>query len=114
MQKGNESADRKKSRTVPSVPFNVSLDCSWPKLIPDEKAGAFWPTSSPKGGDAGGLKGELSCAEPRARKHKEHKIASPNFICLRFLMWRIHVEDAALSARYERANEVPSQRIERR
>jgi len=30
------------------------------------------------------------------------------------LMWRIHVEDAALSARYESANEVPSQRIERR
>jgi methyltransferase len=29
------------------------------------------------------------------------------------LMWRIHVEDAALSARYRSANELPSQRIER-
>jgi methyltransferase len=29
------------------------------------------------------------------------------------LMWRIHVEDAALSARYRRANEVSSQRVER-
>ena len=29
------------------------------------------------------------------------------------LMWRIHVEDAALSARYRSANEVSSQRIER-
>ena len=29
------------------------------------------------------------------------------------LMWRIHVEDAELSARYRSANEVPSQRIER-
>jgi hypothetical protein len=47
LQKGHQSADRKKRRTVPFLPFKVSRVCTLPNWSCTEKAGAFWPTASP-------------------------------------------------------------------
>src|ERR1700680_457449 len=47
LQKGHQSAERKKSRTVPFAPFNVSRVCVRPSWSRTEKPGAFCPTASP-------------------------------------------------------------------
>src|SRR5256885_1000025 len=47
LQNGHQSAERKKRRTVPFVPFKLSRVCISPNWSRAEKAGAFWPTASP-------------------------------------------------------------------
>src|SRR6266436_5107803 len=47
LQNGHQSAERKKRRTVPFVPFKVSRVCTRPNWSRIEKAGAFWPIPSP-------------------------------------------------------------------
>src|SRR5436190_3281486 len=47
LQNGHQSAERKKRRTVPFVPFKLSRVCTRPNWSRTEKAGAFWPTATP-------------------------------------------------------------------
>src|ERR1700687_1462554 len=47
LQNGHQSAERKKRRTVPFVPFKVLRVCTFPNWSRMEKVGAFWPTASP-------------------------------------------------------------------
>ena len=80
LQKGHQSAERKKSRTVPFAPFNVSMDWSWPNWSRSAKAGAFCPTCNPTAGATGGLLDGSSCARPRLKNPKTNTTARTNRI----------------------------------
>src|SRR5262244_3168419 len=79
LQKGHQSADRKKRITVPREPLSVLLDCSCPNWSRRANAGAGCPIGSPieAADGADGI-----CADTRAAKAKPkpRRTAAPNFI----------------------------------
>src|SRR5229473_1048737 len=74
LQKGHQSAERKKRSTVPFGPLSVSLDCSCPNWSRMENAGAFCLTAETL------LADESSCAFNQGKKLIKNKNAAENFM----------------------------------
>src|SRR5260370_16930530 len=60
LQKGHQSAERKKRSTVPFDPLSVALDCLWPNSSPRTKPPVAWPISPPPHGATHFLLSHLS------------------------------------------------------
>src|ERR1700752_5214025 len=78
LQKGHQSAERKKRSTVPFGPLSVSLDCSCPNWSGMENAGPFCPTESPTAETL--LADKSSCAFNQGKKLIKNKSAAENFM----------------------------------